>query len=248
VQAYLAASLRVEAKVWASWRALETRALSVVEVAEWLQLEYFHTALLRQMDLVERRLVRGESIAHADKVFSLFEPHTEWITKGKLFPPVELGHRLMVTSDQHQLILDYKVLDHSAEVDELIPLGDRLLSRYGEGHLRSLSTDQGFSRQEDRQLLELYIPEVVVPKRGRRTREDQARESRRTFRALRHQHSAIESDIHCLEHHGLNRCPDKGRWGYGRYVGLGVLAYNLHKIGARLLQVRAADSAIKAAA
>jgi len=246
VQVYLENSMRLEARVFASWRELETRPLGVVELAEWVQLEYFHEALMRQMDLVERRLVRGETIPHADKVFSLFEPHTEWITKGKLFPPVELGHKLMVTTDQYELILDYKVLGHSAEVDELIPMGDRLLSRYG--HVSSLSADQGFSRQDDRQLLELYIPDVVVPKRGRRTQEDETRENRRTFRVLRHKHSAVESDIHCLEHHGLNRCPDKGREGYGRYVGFGVLAYNLHKIGARLLQARVLESGIKAAA
>lgn len=248
VQRYLENSTRLEARVFASWRELETRPLDVVEVAEWLQLEYFHTALMRQMDLVERRLVRGETIPHAEKVFSLFEPHTEWIAKGKLFPPVELGHKLMVTTDQYELILDYQILDHGAEVDQVIPLADRLLNRYGVGHVRSLSGDQGFSRQEDRQLLELYIPEVVLPKRGRRTREDEARESQRRFRALRHQHSAVESDIHCLEHHGLNRCPDKARTGYGRYAGFGVLAYNLHKIGARLLQIRAGESGIKAAA
>jgi len=58
-------------------------------MAEWMQLEYFHTALLHQMDLVERRLVKGETIPHAEKVFSWFEPHTEWIVKGKLFPPVD---------------------------------------------------------------------------------------------------------------------------------------------------------------
>jgi hypothetical protein len=49
----------------------------------------------------------------------------------------------------------------------------------------------------------------------------------------------VESAINCLEHHGLNRCPDKGYNGYKRYVGFGVLAYNLHKIGRRLLERRA---------
>jgi len=41
----------------------------------------------------------------------------------------------------------------------------------------------------------------------------------------------VESNINCLEHHGLNRCPDKGIDGFTRYVGVGILAYNLHKIG-----------------
>ena len=248
VEEYLQASVRLEAKVFWVWRELRERALSVGEIAQGLHLEYFHNAMLHQMDLVERRLVKGETIPHREKVFSWFEPHTEWIMKGKLFPPVELGHKLMITTDQHEFILDYKVLDHSAEVEELIPLADRLLSRYGESQLKSLSADQGFSRQEDRELLELYIPEVIIPKRGRRNREEEERENRRTFRALRHQHSAVESDIHSLEHHGLNRCPDKGRGGYGRYVGFGVLAYNLHKIGAHLLQERTRECAMKAAA
>ena len=160
----------------------------------------------------------------------------ELVKKGKLFPPVELGHRLLLATDQHELILDYRVMDQPTEAEEVIPLADRLLSRYG--RIASLSFDKGFSREEDRQLLELYIEQVIMPKRGRRNGLEEAREGSRTFQGLRHRHHAIESDINCLEHHGLNRCPDKGLRGYQRYVGLGVLAYNLHKIGAELQRQR----------
>jgi hypothetical protein len=224
----------------------------VVEFAQLLQLDYFHTALIRQMDLVERRLLRQETIPHQEKVFSLFEPHTQWIAKGKLFPPVELGHPLLITTDQHELILDYQRLEAWPEVGAAIPLADRLLSRYGEGRIVSLSFDKGFSRQEDRELLELYIPQVIMPKRGKRNRCETERESQKSFRVLRNRHQAIESDINCLEHHGLNRCLDKGLDGFERYVGFGVLAYNLHKIGAQLLQrkreVVAREQLIRAAA
>ncbi len=209
--------------------------LGVGEFSELIQLDYFHRALLGQMDLVERRLLREERIPQAEKVFSLFEPHTQWIAKGKLFPPVELGHRLLITTDQHELILDYQRLDR-LEVDATIPLADRLLGRYGQGSIASLSFDKGFSRQADRELLELYIGQVILPKRGKRNRQEAERENQKSFRALRHRHQTIESDIHCLEHHGLNRCLDKGLEGFDRYVGFGVLAYNLHKIGAQLLQ------------
>lgn len=95
--------------------------------------------------------------------------------------------------------------------------------------------DKGFSAQQDRELLELFIPEVIMPQKGRRGHADLERETQKSFRRLRRQHSAIESDINALEHHGLNRCPDKGWSGFQRYVGLGILAYNLHKIGHRLL-------------
>lgn len=209
---------------------------SLVERTQRTALEYFHTLYIKQLDLVERRWLKEEKIPHAEKIFSLFEPHTEFIKKGKLFPPVELGHKLLVTTDQHELILDYRVMDQQPnDKEESLGVADRLLGRYGAGNIQSLSFDKGFTREEDRQLLELYIPEVIMPKRGRRNQVEQEREQQRSFRKLRHRHHAVESDIHCLEHHGLNRCPDKGLHGYKRYVGLGVLAYNLHKIGKQLL-------------
>ena len=234
---YLRASERLEAKVFETLQVLRRCPLGVVEFAQMVQLDYFHTALIRQMDLVERRLLRQETIPHQEKVFSLFEPHTQWIAKGKLFPPVELGHPLLITTDQHELILDYRRLEAwPSEVEAVIPLADRLLSRYGQGSIASLSFDKGFSREAYRELLQLYIPEVIMPKRGKRNAQEEERENQKSFRALRNRHQAIESDINCLEHHGLNRCLDKGLDGFDRYVGFGVLAYNLHKIGARLLQ------------
>ena len=70
-----------------------------------------------------------------------------------------------------------------------------------------------------------------MPKKGKRNRAETEEESQKQFGKLRKKHSAVESNINCLEHHGLDRCPDKGINAYMRYAGIGVLAYNLHKIG-----------------
>jgi IS5 family transposase len=235
VEAYLQTSYGFEQKFYDTLRVLPAPA-DPVEVLQREQLEYFHTMMIKQLDLVERRLSQGQTIPHEEKIFSLFEPHTELIKKGKLFPPLEFGHKLLIATDQHELILDYRVMEQPSDAEEAIALADRLLGRYGAGRIASLSFDKGFSREADRQLLELYIPEVIMPKRGKRNPVEQARETQRRFVELRHRHHAIESDINCLEHHGLNRCLDKGIGGFKRYVGFGVLAYNLHKIGARLLE------------
>jgi hypothetical protein len=244
-QEYVQDSYRFEQKLFEAITGLPAPQ-SVVEVVQRMALEYFQNKLIQQLDLVERRWLSEEKIPHAEKIFSLFEPHTEFIKKGKLFPPVELGHKLLVTADQHELILDYRVMDQQPnERDESIGVADRLMGLYGAGSIQSLSFDKGFTREEDRQLLELYIPEVIMPKRGRRNQTEQEREGQRSFRRLRHRHHAIESDINSLEHHGLNRCLDKGLAGYKRYVGLGVLAYNLHKIGHRLLERRRGADAVK---
>ena len=56
-----------------------------------LELEYYKVMLIKHIDLVERRLLKGEKIPHSEKVFSLFEPHTKWINKGKAGVICELG-------------------------------------------------------------------------------------------------------------------------------------------------------------
>ena len=238
VKDYLEAAYALEAKIYECVERLQSKEITL-SIPESLRLKnalYFHDHLIGHIDLVERRLLKGETIGHEEKVFSLFEPHTELIKKGKANPAVEFGRRLLVSTQQDGLILDYKVMGSGSETAEVVPLADRLLKSYGEENLQSISFDKGFSSQEDRELLELYIPEVIMPKKGRRNQADRQRESAQIWRKRKHAHSAVESDINCLEHHGLDRCPDKGFNGYKRYVGLGVLAYNLHKIGARILR------------
>ena len=74
-----------------------------------------------------------------------------------------------------------------------------------------------------------------MPKKGKLNKTEKEREHSKSYMASRRQHSAVESNIYCLEHHGLNRCPDKGLESFRRYASLGVLAYNLHKLGNILL-------------
>ena len=246
VSNYLTVARELSAKVNESLLAL---CHEPIEAAQWEALAYFQTMLDKHTDLVDRRLLQGERIPASEKVYSLFEPHTEWITKGKLHPSVELGHRLLVASDQHGLIQDYAELIGQVDVDQSVPVADRLLGRYGAESIASMSFDKGFTRAADRELLRLYIPEVVMPKRGRKNEAEAAAESTRKFVALRRQHSAVESDIAALEHHGLDRCLDVGLPAYRRYVGYGVLAFNLHQIGRELLQQQRAraDAVARAA-
>jgi hypothetical protein len=246
VRDYLAVGRELAAKVHASLLDLCDQP---VDAAHWEALEYFQRMLAKHLDLVERRLLHEETIPAHEKVFSLFEPHTEWIQKGKPRPNVELGHRLLIATDQHQLIQDYDVPVGGADVDQSVPVADRLLGRYGAGSVASLSFDKGFTRAEDREVLSLYVPTVVMPKRGKKNAAELERERQKKFVALRQQHSAVESEINSLEHHGLNRCLDVGLQGYMRYVGYGVMSYNLHVIGRELLaRARARSETVRWAA
>jgi transposase, IS5 family len=243
VSDYLELGRGLSAKVSASLLSLCDQD---VDVRDWDVLAYFQQMIDKHLDLVDRRLLQGQVIPTAEKLYSLFEPHTEWLTKGKLHPPVELGHRLLVATDQHQIIHDYEG-PVGVDVDQSVPVASRLIGRYGEGQIASMSFDKGFTRRDDRELLELFIAQVIMPKRGRKNAEEAEAESTKKFVALRKAHSAVESAINALEHHGLNRCLDVGLDGYRRYIGYGVLAYNLHVIGRQLLAQRRAAEAAEAA-
>ena len=75
------------------------------------ELDEFMQHAARQIDQVRRRVLEGQSIPHEQKVFSLFQPHTEWISKGKAGVPVELGLRVCVVEDQHRFILQHQVME-----------------------------------------------------------------------------------------------------------------------------------------
>ncbi|MFQ5604351.1 MAG: hypothetical protein ACE5HS_13870 [bacterium] len=75
-----------------------------------------------------------------------------------------------------------------------------------------------------------------MPKKGRLNKEEYEREHAKEFKALRNAHAAVESDINSLEHHGLNRCPDKGLTNFKKYAAFGILAYNLHRLGNVLIE------------
>jgi len=195
-------------------------------------LEHFMGLMEKHIDLVERRVLKGEKIPHQEKMFSVFETYTEWITKGKMNPSVELGKKLAITTDQFGLIIDYQVMEDEQDRDIVIGLADRLLPRY---RAHSWSFDKGFWNKTNKELLQLEIPLVVMPKLGKRNKKEETQENSPSFKRLKNKHSAIESNINELEHRGLDRCPDRGIHHYKRYIGLGVSAYNLKKIGREIL-------------
>ena len=191
--------------------------------------------LTKHIDLVERRLVKGEKIPHEEKLFSIFEPHAEWLQKGKANNIVEIGHNILVATDQFDFILCHKVLIKQADVEQPIPLADKLISLYGEQSLYSISFDKKFWKKENKEILQLAIEKVIMPKKGYKNKIEQEEESTKEFKKLRNNHSGVESNINCLEHHGLNRCPDKLQKGFIKYAAIGVLAYNLHRLGMALI-------------
>ena len=196
-------------------------------------LEHFIMLLKKHIDLVERRILKQEIIPHEEKMFSIFETYTQWVNKGKSRPSVELGKKLSITTDQYNLIVDYQLMNNQQDRDIVIEVADRILQKY---IVVSWSLDKGYWNKENKLLLQLEVANVIMPKLGKRNQMELEEERTRKFKRLKNKHSTIESNINELEHRGLDRCPDRGIIHFTRYISLGVCAYNLKKIGRKILE------------
>jgi hypothetical protein len=207
----------------------------IADMLIMLELDRFKGLLDKHIDLLERRIIKGEQIPHDEKLFSIFEEYTEWITKGKLHPNMELGKKLAITTDQYNLIVDYRIMDHQSDSEIVKALVERLTFF---STIKSWSFDKGFWNKGNKTLLEEHVEKVIMPKKGKCNKQEKDEEGQRYFKLLRNKHSAVESNINELECRGLDRCPDRGFPNFKRYIGLAVGAYNLRRIGQELIAIQ----------
>ena len=207
-------------------------AASEEETVEREEIERFVKHAHRQIDQIERRVLQGEKIPHAEKIFSLFEPHTEWISKGKAGVPVELGLNICIMEDQYGYILHHRVMEDQTDEAVAVPMVKETQARFP--GLKQCSFDGGFYTSANQKTLRELLDLSVLPQKGRLPPEEEAFESSEVFVAARRQHSAVESAINALGVHGLDRCPDHGIDGFKRYVALAVLSRNIQQLGVHL--------------
>jgi hypothetical protein len=200
-----------------------------------MPLEGYIVHARRQIEQVRRRVLEGEVIPHDEKVFSLFEEHTEWICKGKAGVPQELGLKVCLVEDQYQFILHYRVMEQETDDQVAVSITQETKQRFSD--LNSCSYDKGFHSPTNRIELEQILDNAVLPRKGRLSVQDKKREHSPEFVHARYKHSAVESAINAVENHGLDRCLDHGLEGFKRYIALAVVARNLQIVG-HILQQR----------
>jgi len=197
--------------------------------SELAEVKHYMAHANRQIDQIKTRVIDGKPIPHEEKVFSIFEEHTEWISKGKAGVPQELGLKVCMLEDQFGFILHHQVMQKMTDEQVAVPMVKAAQQKFKQ--LDSCSFDKGFHSPQNQKDLPTLLNLVVLPKKGKRSSLEQRRENQEDFIQLRHQHSAVESAINALENHGLDRCPDHGLHGFQRYVSLAVLGRNLQILG-----------------
>ena len=206
----------------------------VLDLVRKIEIEGFMAHADRQIAQTRRRVIQGEVIPHDEKVFSIFEPHTEWISKGKAGVLVELGLKVCILEDQHQFILHHQVMQN--QTDDQVTVGMVAEAKKRFPTLHACSFDKGFHSKANQIALREKLELVALPRKGKLSKQAQEEEQAKDFVKARRAHSAVESAINGLEVHGLDVCPDHGIKGFKRYVALAVVARNIHRIGAILWQ------------
>lgn len=198
-------------------------------------------------DLAQRRMINDETIPNAEKVFSLFEPDTELINRGKVPIPIEFGHRVLIMEDSAGFIVHAEVMDIGMTDNKILTDVMKRLQEQYNNKIRSASFDKGFWSPANLKELSQLVAMACLPKKGGHSQADRMRESMREFGEARKKHAGVEAAIHALvAGNGLDRCRDKGPDGFERYFALAVLGRNLHTLGRLLINQERERRGLKA--
>src|SRR5450755_4316601 len=186
------------------------------------------------------RIFAGDTKS-AEKIVSVFEPHTEIIRKGKASKPNEFGKLVKVQEAENQIITHYEVFAERPEDSQLlVPAVEQHQRRFGRAP-RMVAADTGFySLKNEKTIHAMGVTRVAVPSRSTKSSERRKLQKTRWFRAGQRWRTGCEGRISVLKRrHGLNRCRYRGFEGMQRWVGLGVIADNIIQIGRCLAVQRA---------
>jgi len=177
----------------------------------------------------EQRIFQGVKLASDEKVYSLFEEHTELLKRGKAGKPIEFGHKILIAQTGEKFIHHYEVFPKRQEDKELIkPTLKAHKQLFGTGP-DVLATDKGFY-ENMKQILKLgkNITTVSICKKGRRNQQEYERESTEEFKDGQRFRAGCEGSISVLKRaFKLGRCLFKGFKNYAASVGCAVFCHNL---------------------
>jgi len=193
------------------------------------ELSHYLPLVARIIHQAHQRVTEGKTLPPNEKLYSLFEEHTELIKRGKAGKPIEFGHKVLLAQTGEKFIHHYRVMPHRIEDKDLlapaIEAHKELFGRYP----NLLSTDKGFYRSMKQIIaLEQKIAMVSIAKKGRRTCEEYERETTEEFIDGQRFRAGSEGSISVLKRaFKLGKCFFKGFKNYAASVGLAVLCHNL---------------------
>ena len=189
------------------------------------------------IDQARRRVLEGEKVPNAEKVFSIFEPHTDLIKRGKVLTPEEFGHKVFLAESEQGLITQYEVLVGNPHDQDHVEVSlEHHHATFGHAP-HCYAADRGFQNADNEKACKRHgVNEVCLPQcGGQKTPQRAAYEKTPKFKQAQRFRAGIEGRISVLfRGRGMKRCRAKGRERFEVFVGAAVLANNLLRIAALL--------------
>jgi transposase, IS5 family len=201
------------------------------------EIEHYCGLGARVINQARRRILDGEQVANDEKIYSIFEPHTDLIMRGKVRTPHEFGHKVFLAESAKGLITQYKILKGNPS-DAIYVAPSLKCHKKAFGHAPDVyGADRGFfSEQNVAACARSGVSVVSIPQRGgKKTAEREVYEKSAAFKKGQRFRAGVEGRISVLARgRGMKRCRAEGGERFELWVGAAVLANNLMVIASLL--------------
>ena len=227
------------------------QTLANVRAIETLRTEITNHCQLgeRAVHQARRRVIDGEQVPSSDKIYSIFEPHTALIKRGKTNKPIEFGHKVFLAESGSGLITEYRVLDGNPHDEGHVQGSLRRHRQVFAAAPKLYAGDRNFqSETNETACKDAGVANVCTPQRGgKKTADRQAREQSLEFKKGQAFRAGIEGTISVLMRgRGMRRCLTHGKERFELLVAAAVLANNLMRIAQLLLNTKKKSRSIAA--
>lgn len=180
----------------------------------------------RVLDQTVRRVINGEQVPADEKLFSLFETHTDIIKKDRR--DIFYGHKICVSVGGSNLVTDCFITKGNPADTTLV---ERMLDRHDQVYGRyplKVAFDGGFASKDNLAVAKSRgIKDVCFAKKRGIKVPDMCR-SEYVYKRLRRFRAGVESAISWLKRcFGLDRCTWKSLPSFHSYVWASVVSANL---------------------
>jgi IS5 family transposase len=209
-------------------------------IGEWLEAQAVIKELKELMpkaekiyDITWRHEILGESVPNKDKIFSIFEAHTDIIVKGGR--EVEFGHKVNLAGGKSNLIFDCRILDGNPSDAAIYgDVLDRIHVNYGIVP-RDIVTDGGYASKDNALIAQGKGIINIVFNKIKGSLQNIVRSKNMETR-LKKWRSGIEAVISNLKRgYELFRCEWKTRAHFDAKVYWNVIVYNIRVMTGALL-------------
>lgn len=190
-----------------------------------------------------RRVILGESVPNQEKLFSLFETHTQLYRRGKAGTPNQFGRLLLVFEDKAGFVSHYHLMDRNVQDKDVIVAQMREVQKLHKGEIERASFDRGFYSGENQAELSKIVANPCLPPKHPQQYATYLEEATVEIEYSRQRHPGVESLIGALQRgNGLKRCRDRSELGMERYIGLAIIGRNIQTLGKHVIAATSSES------